>query len=281
MSYDAESGAALGKQINLSAITAWGQGQRRSGTAVVTLTTLGTIDTGSPDGERHHRLRRRPYALASSLSVPRLSNRLHGGGPVVDEGGGQDLGIGPHLQGRCRMWYSSPCRSERPTASAATATSGCCAPRQRAASISETRAAPGGPVVSGSARPGTGRSSSPYASQRGGPGRRTVTRIVATSDLHGFPPDPLDIPRRTCSSSQVTSARPPHRQSASATASTTTARRTRPSGSTASSGAGSTASTSAWTASSASGATTTSSVSPTASASSRRTSTWPSSTTRR
>ena len=47
MSHDAESGAALGKQINLSAITAWDKVRALAGTAVVTLTTLGTIDTGS------------------------------------------------------------------------------------------------------------------------------------------------------------------------------------------------------------------------------------------
>ena len=47
MPYDAESGAALGKQINLSAITAWDKVKALAGTAVVTLTTLGTIDTGS------------------------------------------------------------------------------------------------------------------------------------------------------------------------------------------------------------------------------------------
>lgn len=47
MPYDAESGTELGKQINFQAITAFDKLKALAGTAVVTLTTLGTIDLGS------------------------------------------------------------------------------------------------------------------------------------------------------------------------------------------------------------------------------------------
>ena len=47
MPYDAEAGTNLGKQINFAAITAFDKVKALAGTAVVTLTTLGTIDTGS------------------------------------------------------------------------------------------------------------------------------------------------------------------------------------------------------------------------------------------
>ena len=49
MPYDAEAGTNLGKQINFAAITAFDKVKALAGTAVVTLTTLGTIDTGSTE----------------------------------------------------------------------------------------------------------------------------------------------------------------------------------------------------------------------------------------
>lgn len=47
MPYDANSGSRLGKQINLAVISTFDKIKAVAGTAVVTLTTLGTIDTGS------------------------------------------------------------------------------------------------------------------------------------------------------------------------------------------------------------------------------------------
>ena len=106
--------------------------------------------------------------------------------------------------------------------------------RASAASISETRAAARRGLWCPICTPWyLRRSSSPYASA-GRPRRRTVTRIVANVRPARVPAGPAGHPsRRTCSSSQVTSAPTTPSASASATASTTTARRTRPSGSTA------------------------------------------------